>query len=198
VVEAASTPATVVPASCAYGALVRRLLTDPRMERVWKQLSKLNRSTETYLHPSPRWLPREWEALREEFQDRALAALFLASARRVSWNRMTWESKHRNQHQPYREWAAQLRAAAEQGRALGIQGKHIKQIEAAAAAGDLAGPPDENLIRGYLAGLAGDMKDLFGTPLYGTVATIASVALEQPITVKMVRKAVDTTNTPCP
>jgi hypothetical protein len=172
--------------------------TDARMKGIWAELTRRNLSTATYLHASPRWLPREWEALREEFHSRGLATLFLAAARRVGWNRMIGLSKHANERRPYREWAARLRDAANQGRALGIQSEQIKRIEAAAAAGEQAGPWGKDLTRSYLVGLTGDMKKLFGDTLYGTVAKIASVALERPITVKMVRKAVDTTKTLCP
>src|SRR5262249_52037664 len=43
--------------------------------------------------------------------------------------------------------------------------------------------------RGYLIALARTMRDNFGTDMYGTVATIAGVALDRKVTARMVERA---------
>jgi hypothetical protein len=193
VVEAARTFLTALPAS--HKALIGRLATDPRMERVWRELNRRDLSTGSYLHPAPRWLPQEWEPLREEFQSRAFAALFNAAARRYFWNPTITQAKLKEKCRPYLEAAAACRKASSEDLAVecerraGLLAERMVVVDR--AVGNLR-------LRGYLTNLAADVEKLFGTTAYTSVATIASIVFDQPVTVKMVRGVVRTTNTLCP
>jgi hypothetical protein len=189
VVEAART----FLAGTGHKALIWRLVADPRMRGVWRELDRRN-SAGRYLHPWPRWLPREWEPLREEFQSRALAQLFLTAARRYFWSPTVARAKLDERCRRYLEPAARLREAGIEDLAVECERRAQLLAEGLIVVDRATG----NLrLRGYLANLAGDTKKLFGATLYRSVATIASVVFEQRVTVKMVREAVGTTNTLC-
>jgi hypothetical protein len=179
-----------VPQSASNQAMIRRLATDPRMERVWQELNRRNLSTGGRLYPAPRWLPPEWEALREEFQNRFFATLFNAAARRYFWSPTITRAKLEEKCRPYLEAAAANRKAGREDLAVECERRARLLSEGKVVVDRAAG----NLrLRGYLANLAADTEKLFGTRLYRTVATIASVVFDQPVTAKMVRSAVDTT-----
>jgi hypothetical protein len=175
-----------------HKALIWRLAADPRMEHVWGELRRRNLPTGGYLHPVPRWLPEEWEPLREEFHNRAMATLFNTAARRYFWNPIITRAKLDERRRPYLEAAAANRKAGREDFAVECERRAARLGEGLVvvtrATGDLR-------LRGYLTNLAADVKKLYGTMLYGTVATIAGVVFERRVTIMMVRKASKTTNT---
>lgn len=193
-------PATVAEAArgfltaaqpASHQAMIRRLATDRRMKKyVWKELKRRNLSTGGHLYPAPRWLPPEWEALREEFQNRTFATLFNAAARRYFWSPTITRAKLEEKCRPHLDAAAANRKAGSEDLAVECERRARLLSEGMVVVDRAAG----NLrLRGYLANLAADTEKLFGTRLYRTVATIASVVFDQPVTAKMVRTAVDTT-----
>jgi len=186
--------------------VVRRLATDPRMETVWVTLKSRRRTghepTIYQYSAAPDWLPAE---LRGPLQKAAMRKLFISAAASISGVPPAITQTHVHElRQPYLDLAEQLRTDIKRLRALSVGKKaelevldglatecrlradvierHEGQVVTERDGGDMKR-------RAYLTALAGDAKKLFGNTLYGTVAKIATVALDQKITVAMVREA---------
>ena len=180
----------------------RLLAMDPKMVRVWQALvfNKLN----------TREQPPEWLDSRQERERRATEVLLAACGQPPQVS----SEKEIEQFQcELRKVASDLESFAEQLKLLGRRGpssvhKITLGLRSAIAechvAADKAGKlptvdrPSadywDRVRRGYLHMLVNAMLEHFGMSLYHHVKTIASVVLEEEVTVKMVRSAAGTNN----
>src|SRR5262245_50191741 len=161
-------------------AMVERLVSDPRMERVWNELSKHKRDKSNYSKTSMfahGMLPPESqpEAIRCLFLQLGIEARDYNGSRRDNLGLTKLLRTHASileQAQPRQQCK-----------------KLAKKLIAAAAAYEEA---DQLHIRAdamyAVQKIAFLMRDLFGSKMLGLSSTVASVALDQEITPSMVRE----------
>jgi hypothetical protein len=182
--------------------ILTRLLTDPRMRSVWAELTRKERRTGRFLHPSR--LEKHF-AEASERQERAIGALILlvlwpyqrgvrptARLRRdVDKDR----AEAREMARKLREWAAR-EGAVERLYTL-VRAKKLE--DAAEALDDIASDAlggsfavvnrDRGSLeaRGLAKWIAGRCEMLFGSPLPSVIATMTSVALNCEVSAQQVR-----------
>jgi hypothetical protein len=182
-------------------ALIERLLVDPRMEAVWHELTKHDRRTGDYSHLAEA-MKMHLESARANEVFSASTAVVFQRAVVVGMSAMRINEQKCGR---YLEQAAELRKDTEllrqmlKGHRLGtgsVDGvrRNAGQIEKAAEAYDrLRQLAEDGLFdgarsKGFVIEMAQTMRGLYGTALYGTVTTIAQVALnDQEITTAAVR-----------
>lgn len=176
-------------------------VNDPRMHRVWRELQRRRRDGK-YLHPALSFSPRGPSldpdtTDAEERQGVAMASLLktvltsYATRPAIPLTKAKAE-RVRNRHL---EMARRLRSDAPKS------GERRREFMAAAefyeASAEEAGAAiplsfERNyghlIDRWYTFAVAGACKELFGSPLYGITATIASVALGREVGVGAVRR----------
>src|SRR5262245_1867280 len=186
--------------------LLRRLATDPRMESVWREIKEHNSSEHidwerwSRNERRPTGLSNEDIALKLTFR----RAFFIAMHAIHEKSIIVTIAEHKALIDSYEQQAARLRAEAAKLRERGDASRatwiwrayedHAQAVERAAArceedATDLIAvdPTYTHIIErdkgwrreiGFAVMLAMDvMQPLYGTPLYGTVATVINVAL---------------------
>jgi hypothetical protein len=195
-------------------AILRRLVTDARMLRVWKELTRLKRQGGGYFHPAklrsdkPVFKRRlEEPALtQDEVQAEALAELFhfayCAARDRITVSKASeveeMKAKLLQRAQTLRDIADDLIAAnpADPLDAVDALRRVAAWLEAGAAS---LRPPDDPLtiqnergdrvVRGVQIVIAAHLREAFGKPLDGTAATLAAVALGQETSERVTRSA---------
>jgi hypothetical protein len=178
-----------------------RLLTDPRMRSVWAELTRKERRTGRFLHPSR--LERFAEA--SERQDRALSVLpglvlwpFMHGVRPAAGLRRNVDKDRgeaREVARKLREWAAREGAVERYGWLV-----RAKKLEDAAEALDkMAAEAEARCFavvdrdrgsleaRGLAMWIADSCEMLFGSPLPSVIATMTSVALDCEVSAQQVR-----------
>lgn len=145
--------------------IVKAVWTDPRMEDVWRELHRMSRADPDAYHipaRAGRWLPR---------------ATTTAAERQ----------------------AGGICHLAEQAAWTALQGWPTATDADMHAAGIVAGPDyllrverhrTAAALRGFIVTLSGCACMIFGTPLYGAVATLAAVALGEDVTGAQVKQMV--------
>ena len=168
-------------------ALIERLISDARMEHVWQELTKRKRiaykQTRDFHHPA-----RPPEGIgsghHPDAQDKAILELFVCTFSAARWSRLPGASI------PYSERAGQLRrdaAAIVSERTSKQAGPFAKKLISTAKAYERLAklPVDNDQI--VIVNIIELMKARFGPAMHKITATLASVALGQPVTVDRVR-----------
>jgi hypothetical protein len=178
-----------------------RLLTDLRMRSVWAELTRKDRRTGRFLHPSR----LEGFAEASERQDRAIGALIifvfwplmhgLRPTARLRRDVDKERAEARKMARKLREWAAR-EGAVERPYML----VRAKKLEDAAEALDtmaaearprcfavVARDRGSLEARGLAMWIAHSCEMLFGSPLPGVIATMTSVALDCEVSAQQVR-----------
>lgn len=193
-----------------WRSVVRRLATDPRMEEVWRELQRRRRGQDgAYMHAVPEWLPAV-APLPEARQATAMNYLFVAAVAHFAGSLPAISKRElEKQRRALRELSASVRDNLGRLRTLGrfenAEAALIAAIGALDRQAEPVGPYPQYRYRqavidrhrgdrdpklpSYVVELAGETLSLFASPLYGTVAIIASVAFAQPVTAEMVRGA---------
>jgi hypothetical protein len=190
--------------------VIRRLLTDSRMESVWDLLTTRNRKTGDYARPVRIAVPDTrifgapvYPNPTAVSQECAMALLFEMAVRFYCAGRIVTAPELREWRRRCRALAGRLRREIDELRTLGIgiereiaaMYRLAAECEASAdapvAATVLNRASGDVRLRAYLKQLARETQRLFGETLYGTVATIASVASEKEVTADMVREAAE-------
>jgi hypothetical protein len=159
-------------------AILRRLATDPRMRYVWRELPHREATNKALVE----FLDCAFQRARLPYfvttpKDRAALAAPWASAAELC----RWSHEH-NAAQMNPELAAALLIAADH-----FEGEACRE-------GNTDSPlivkrhSDDDRGRAYVRVLGALTRKLFGSPLFGTVATTASVALQQEINWQQVRE----------
>jgi hypothetical protein len=194
-------------------AAIGRLATDSRMKAVWDELTRRRRDQgRGFVHPT-KWkgsfvLDVDPEELR---QQEALGQLFLRACSLLWWcPPAVSPSQIEAVRRPLLDAAARCRDELQRAQALGLNDKRTRSdlqrlaTLYEARAESLSLPKlqphvvvikrhtkrhtDEPYLRGYIATMVSCCRGLFGSPFYGTVATISSVAFQQPISEGKVRR----------
>lgn len=190
-------------------AAIGRLTSDPRMKAVWDELTRRRRGQRRGFVHSAKWrllvLPEvDQEELR---QQEALGQLFLRACS-LLWccPPAVTESQIEAARRPFLEAAARCRDELQRARALGLNDERTRSDLTRLAtlyearADSLSLPKlrphvvvierriGEPYLRGYIATMVSFCRGLFDSPLYGTVASISSVAFQQRITESKVRR----------
>jgi hypothetical protein len=181
--------------------ILTRMLTDPRMRSVWAELTRKERRTGRFLHPSR--LERFAEA--SERQDRAMGVLpclvlwpfehgVLPTARlrrHVDKDR----AELRETARKLREWAA--RESAVERYSMLVRAKKLE--DAAEALDEMVTEAEGRCFavvdrdrgsleaRGLAMWIADSCEMLFGSPLPSVIATMTSVALDCEVSAQQVR-----------
>jgi hypothetical protein len=165
---------------------LKRLLVDQRMRRVWTELIKKKKdSTATFLHSAkPTW---DFDNVVDR-QDTAIASL-LYLAMNLAICDPTVMTR--------REVEVQRRGVLDKAAAAFIQGDVAAARDHEAKAADWAAAAETRLVverdtgdaqaRCFAILFADQCRRLFGSPLYGVTATVASVALGRKLTTRVVR-----------
>ena len=170
-------------------ALVERLVTDPRMEMVWQELGKAKRvehqsTSQPLLNLQKDLFPAATSTYSNgHIWSCLFIVLQLLDIRNLPGGPI-----------PYIECAQQLRldaatVAAERPQKAGAP--IVKKLIAAAEAYELLAvtPRPRDQIVSITTDIVELTSERFGTPLYGTVATIVSVAVDEKVSVDFVRTA---------
>jgi hypothetical protein len=189
------------------------------MENVWATLKRRKRKpSRPYEHqagwhgesPLSNELSDQLASLKEVLQNQGLGSLFIAAAGYYRGARPAISAREiEAAREPYLLPAQRLQELLTDLRAHGIgREPELKALEGLTLECNLRADVVTRLgwpvvdratgdmrLRGYLIELAGTVTETFGSPLYGVVANIASVALDKSVTPKMVRDAV---TRPCP
>lgn len=145
--------------------IVNAVWTDPRMDDVWRELHRRTRADPDTFH----------------FPARALSA-----GQHAAWF-------------PRERQAAGICYLAEQAALVALQGWPTATDAEMQAAGIVAAPEyllrverhrTRSVTRGFVVTMSGTACMVFGTPLYGVVATLAGVALSEQVTGLQVRQMV--------
>jgi hypothetical protein len=175
--------------------VLNRLATDPRMKVAWDELRKRRRQAHRptgkffYSVPSPGPVSSERAA---DLHAAALAILFKFVVLRARLNIGSLPQLEAARR-PYSEQAALLRQDAETLAAEGDRAaakRLVKAAEVYERRGDkffLFGHGQTAEV-GFAVSIAKLMSDLFRSPMYGTVATLASVAFDRQIQRDAVRE----------
>lgn len=182
--------------------VILRLITDSRMRRVWHTLTEASRDAKK---------PAGWPASLEERQKRAEELFRAACQTRVgAFRQETIEEFQKDAREVAdgladkadllglirralypapsigvtKDELAALRSIIEKCRMAADDAEKLPLVER-----DTGGLRKKRQQRGYLQFLVHVMREQFGSELYRTTAMIASVALQEIITVKMVRNA---------
>jgi hypothetical protein len=183
--------------------VIRRLLTDPRMESVWQTLRQKSRTSPgRYKHSrAPDW-PDALEGLQQQW----MRELFVAAAASY-YHRPPVITRRElvKLRKPYFDAITRLENAKRSLQGLGIGRKNEisvidglileckMQADALANSWTIIGRDIGNpQLYGSLKRLVQIMKSRFNSPMYGITANIASVALDRKVTVGMVRQAAET------
>ena len=185
--------------------VIRRLLTDERMQIVWTTLSRRRRDgSGRYFNSSHPALPSDWGPVNDMMQQRKMTSLFMAAVGRFYYDQRPVITRREldKLRRPYLDLAKRLEKDIISLRKLGVgRPTEISAIIGAAAECKWTAHAigsgwiiiDRNVsdlqLRGSLQILVEEMKELFGSPLYGIAATIASIAFDRRVTVAMVREA---------
>jgi hypothetical protein len=185
--------------------VVDRLTSDSRMRKVWSELLKRRRRPEGgYAHPSQGRLTED--VGEEQRQDLALRQVFYMAVLLLNLApEALREAELDKRCEPLAAAKQQLYQAAELVKRLdlGTEGdRHALQRLADECSFRLQSYrriefPIVDRHRsnaetvGYVVGLANTLRELFGKTLICTVATVASVALDQEVSVKLVRTALN-------
>jgi hypothetical protein len=214
-------------------AMVDRLVSDPRMKRVWDEIYKRNRSTSNYKHPAltnamkaqslrraadkhrkvgneidANWAEAgaaEWEARPDDSsrispagrQNRAAVRIFIEAVRALDFPPI-FVADQRKAADALRKLAEHANLAAKQLAGIGFaaSAKRLRRLAADfKSEGDLVDPDlsrqtddypnliyrntEETSLRIFVKNLDYAMLQQFGTPLFGTIATLANVALDR-------------------
>jgi hypothetical protein len=192
-------------------AVLQRLVTDPRMRPVWAQLVKRKRTGDRpFLYPAqPDWdIPDNVE----ERQSRAIGSLVYLAVN-LAMDRpsvMTGKQVETARRKALDE-AAVLRAAAgllhtPASIQANVDAARDRETKASLLA-EIGLTPTTRMVverdtgdaqaRCFAILFAGQCRRLFGTPLYGVTAAIASVALGRTLTTRTVREWVNTPRDLC-
>jgi hypothetical protein len=159
-------------------ALLRRLATDSRMRYVWPVLA------------------------RREAADTALVEFFDCAWQRVRFPRsVTTRTERAALAVPGTQAAELLRSAKEYDLSVQMNPELAAALDRAAAYSEEVARREENadspmvvqhhsaddVARAYVRVLGARTRELFGTPLRGSISLVASVALEQDVSLQQVR-----------
>jgi hypothetical protein len=189
-----------------YNAILERLIADERMRLIWGELSRRRRNkqyqkTDAFLHPTYlSWIESE---APQDHQDEAMASLLhLAVNLAGDAARVITRKELETVRRDVSGKVVALRIAADELRRYGSGKAAVKATE------DIARNLEEQLSRMETSPLVVDRvtgdaqarrfcifltrycRQLFGLPLYGVTAKVASVALGRDITVSAVREMV--------
>jgi hypothetical protein len=204
------------PPQCVEVEVVHRLLTDHRMKAVWQELLRKNRETGDYQYLSDGMKRKIGSARANETFPASMAAVFLRAVK-VGDSILRI---HRQKSVDYFDKAHGCRRDADflrrmikerrLGKDVSIDDvhSHARQLDGAAHAyerlSELAGlrfagsrlfDNSQFAAKGFAIEMAKTMQGLYGRKLYGTVATIAQVALgDDGITAAAVHKWCTTLN----
>jgi hypothetical protein len=158
--------------------IIKRLAIDSRMRRVWNELTKQSRKERKPFHN----LTKKFAHIR---RDEAVAGIFEFA---VTIGRLTFMLPSPGRPmRPFQQLAGRLRAEAKRlgkdaiSQAIGSQllavAKHCERVTGARR------DPDKAIA----TEIAGYLNFVFGSPKYGTAATITSVIVEHEISERKVR-----------
>ena len=191
-----------------YLEVLKRLVTDCRMQPAWAQLLKRRRkqyrSTEPFFHPAkPVWdIPDN----TLERQHRAIGSLlFLAVNLAVDSARVMTRREVETVRRKALDDASKLRDVAKflSPPDPALEAADAREREAALWGAAYSGPlvvqrdMGDARARYFVILFASQCRQLFGSPLYGLTATVASVALGRQLTPRPVRQWVSTTGDLC-
>jgi hypothetical protein len=187
--------------------VLQRLVSDPRMRPVWAELVKRTRKEDrSFFHPAePAW---EIPDSAEERQTRAIGSLvYLAVNLVVDSPRVVTRRQVETTRRKALDAASVLRKAAKllslPDPALNAARNHEGEAAAWAAAGSsrlvVERDRGDAQAKCFAIVFASQCRQLFGCPLYGVTATVASVALgrKRKLTRRAVREWVSTTRDIC-
>ena len=204
-------------------AIVERMITDPKMESVWVELTKRNRypkkqrdgSPKKFVHQPfvPQWLLDALPNADERDQRIAMRAFFefivkgAVGTRPIPFREPGAfnQGRHQNEAASLRANAGKLRKCLTEAMALVFSdvadvrlawgqpvGNLVSGITALDRLADSTEPDwekrNERMVKAFVAGVGIQAKMLFDEVLYGTVATIATVAFEREIARHRVRE----------
>jgi len=195
---AVKTMAEVLPVD--GGEIERRLLTDGKMRPVWKSLrgAQVSQGSITKLKSWQRLSGHGVEA-KFSLKDEACAAFFASAVVELSFERPVVRRSE------IKERAARMREAADVCRkhmdndprvmadsdlmahfaiveaVLKNDAREIEQRKGAHLLERSSGKRNDDNLRGRVRGFAIEMKKIYGTCRYGTLATVAAVALRRTI-----------------
>jgi hypothetical protein len=159
--------------------VIERLASDPRMDAVWTELTKRVRSgnqpTAKYFHPA-----RPRKPLAIDPQPIALEELFCWIVPKVVCSRFLAPADDVPVADLLLQEADRLRGAG--SRKMGINANQLSKAATILASIEKPDPARQVVIE-----LATYLEERFGNAMYGATSIIASVALDQKITKKMVR-----------
>jgi hypothetical protein len=163
-------------------AVIERLTTDPRMRRVWDELAKQRREKHQRTGEPHHKLAERFASIG---QDKAIAGLFEFA---VTMGRGTLMLPPPDQpDRPYEALAKKLRGLAkEQGRDR-VSQIIAKRLDAEADAIERITVAAYNPPEAIASEIAGWLQSVFGSPMYGTTAIMASVITGCDITDRKVR-----------
>jgi hypothetical protein len=164
-------------------AMVERLVNDPRMQHVWRELSEHKRDRKTY-RKTPTF---EHSAVPPKLQQTAIRDIFLWTANTSVRFNLFGESWTLERAAELRADANRLREGRPRRRCAHLANK----LTAAAAAyeeADRLRPLTRRQIIEATTEVAARMRELFGSTKLTLTATLASVALDLKITPSNVRE----------
>jgi hypothetical protein len=164
-------------------AMIERLVNNPRMQRVWRELSERKRDRKTY-RKTPTF---EHSAVPPEFQQTAIRDIFLWTANTAVLFDLFSETWNLERAAELRADANRLRQGRPRRRCAGLANK----LTAAAAAyeeADQLRPLTRGQVIKAVTEIAARMRELFGSTKLALTATLASVALDLKITPSNVRE----------
>ena len=202
---------TQLGASDDWRAAVRRLATDPRRERVWRELQRRRRGQDgAYVNAAPEWL---WAAApvpearqvslmhwlfitavnnffgsppaitKTEIEKRRRRVLKLSESFRDNLDQLRTLGGFRNVE------AALTAAIAELDHQAESVGRGYRPDRIAYSAAVIDRHRGDPKLRTFLEALADEISGMLGSPLYGTVAIIASVLFGRTVSRAKVREA---------
>lgn len=195
---AVETMAEVLPVD--GGEIARRLLTDGKMRPVWKSLRRAQ-VTQGSITKLKSWQRLSGHGVETKFslKDEACAAFFASAVVKLSFERPVVRRSE------IKERAARMREAADVVRKhmdndprlmadldlmahfaiveaiLRNDAREIEQRKGAHLLERSSGKRNDDNLRGRVREFAIEMKKIYGICRYGTLATVATVALQRPI-----------------
>jgi hypothetical protein len=188
-------------------AILSRLVTDKRMDRVWRELYRKKRGSNEFSNPAKRQglFKEELTTLHDPLnQDMAVRAFlnfaFMLAPGGLRLITQDWiDSKAR----PYAKMAYRLRRDAEGLRALGLSelAASVEVVAIDCEKGVYIPKPNilmpivkrsrgDDVVRAFVLQMSAICREVFGNALSGTVATTANVALSKKISRHQVRDIV--------
>jgi hypothetical protein len=168
--------------------VLKRLLVDQRMRRVWRELTKQKKdSATTFVHSAK--LTWDFDNAADR-QDTAIASLlYLAVNLAISDPTVMTRREVEVQRRRFLDKTA---AAFVQGDVAAARDHEVKAADWAAAAATrtrlvVERDTGDSQARCFAILFADQCRRIFGSPLYGVTATVASVALGRKLTARAVR-----------